>query len=477
MTEREPSSIDATISERLGAFVESLSFDSLPLPVLDKVKALLLHGLLIGLASRAESDVAIAQRIALKEPTQHTEGARLLSNGARVSRSWATFANSVLLHARGQDDSFRMLTHPGCCIIPATLAAAEGRELNGRDLLSALAAAYEVHCRLARDFVPSVQNRGFRSSAVFGVFGSVAATSKVLDLNSMQIAHALALAVSFASGNLETGRAGTREMTFQEPVAAQTGMLAATLAGEGITGAPKCFEGAAGFLNSFTGNTSGQLSGSFEDTSQIELNQITAELGERWELHGVTMKIYSGAGFVQPVIEGCAQLAQQYDIDPSKIRTIHIEMNQWEILFPSPLYPRMSGSETDEWHSAHFAAEALINRGYPSTGRRMSYGGRDTTEELPAVQELTRRVRVTAGQRPQYGPRITISMENGQELAIEMTGDEFKWDLDTERRRIKAVYPAIPFHEERITEIVDTISELESLGSIDRLIDLLTADH
>ena len=68
-------------------------------------------------------------------------------------------------------------------------------------------------------------------------------------------------------------------------------------------------------------------------------------------------------------------------------------------------------------------------------------------------------------------------MENGRELAIEMTGDEFKWDLDTERRRIKAVYPAIPFHEERITEIVNTISELESLDSIDRLIDLLTPDH
>ena len=465
---------NSTISQRFGSFAAGLSLEAVPPLVIDKVKALLLHGLFIGLASHAESDVAVVERIIATDSSGESGDARLLSSGIRASRSWAAFANSVLFHARGQDDSFRMLTHPGCCIIPAALAAAEGNEQSGQDLLVALAAGYEIHCRLAKDFVPSVQNRGFRSSAVFGVFGPTVATAKVRGLGGPQIAHALALAVGYAFGDLETSRAGTREMTFQEPVAVQSGMTAAALAAEGVTGAPECFEGALGFFHTFVGSVAGELSGSFDGKQYVDLQQVTADLGNVWELLGVTMKIYSGAGFVQPIIEGCALLAQEHDIDPTRVQSIDIEMNEWETFYPSPRAPRQRKSGTDEWDNAHFAVEALIGRGYPSTGRRMSYGGRDDAEESPLVQALTKRVHVTAGPRPQYGPRITVTLENGRDLTHEMTGDEFKWDFATDRERIKGVYAALPFDEGKASEVVETIANLESLNSVDHLVDLVT---
>ena len=55
----------------------------------------------------------------------------------------------------------------------------------------------------------------------------------------------------------------------------------------------------------------------------------------------------------------------------------------------------------------------------------------------------------------------------------EMTGDEFKWDLATERERIKGVYPALPFNEGKASEVVETIADLESLNSVDHLVDLV----
>ena len=210
------------------------------------------------------------------------------------------------------------------------------------------------------------------------------------------------------------------------------------------------------------------------ETLNDELAHLSTDLGDLWELLGVTMKIYSGAGFVQPIIEGCARLAKEHDIDPTRVRSIDIEMNEWETFYPSPNAPRQSKSGTDEWDNAHFAAKALIGRGYPSTGRRLSYGGRDEAEESPLVQELTKRVHVTAGPRPQYGPRITISLEGGRELMHEMTGDEFKWDLATECERIKGVYSALPFDEGKAAKIVETIANLESLDSVDHLVDLVT---
>lgn len=463
-----------TVSQKLGGFVNQLSVESLSDSVVDKAKALLIHGLFVGLASHAESDVSLAESIAIENSRLQIGGARLFGHPSRVSRNDAAFANSVLIHARGQDDSFRMLTHPGCCIIPAVLAEAEGRKLNGRDLLIALISGYEVHCRLAKDLVPSVQNQAFRSSALFGVFGPTAGVAKLKGLNTSQIANSLALAVSFALGNLETSRAGTREMTFQEPLAVQAGMLATALAERDVTGAPECFEGKAGFFYAFAGSAVGKLSGSFDGKKQIDVLQVTEDLGSRWELLNVTMKIYSGAGFVQPIIEGCAQLAREYDIIPEDIRSIDIEMNEWETIYPSPRFPRPGKKGTDEWDNAHFAAEALIGRGYPSTGRRLSYGGRDEIEESSLVKTLSRLVHVTAGDRPQYGPVIMISLKNGRVLRTEMTGDEFKWDLQTECDRIQSVYSALPFNQEHAERIVDAVRNIESLESVDRFIDLVT---
>ena len=470
---------DSTISERLGAFTSGLVADDLPDATADKVKALLLHALMVGLASHAESDVELAARVALGEGGPLASGgARMLASGERAARRDAAFVNSVLVHVRGQDDSYRMLTHPGCSIVPATLAEAEGRSVDGRTLLAALAAAYEVHCRLARDIVPSTQNHGFRSSALFGVFGPAVAAARLHGLDAEQTAHAIALAVSYAFGNLETSRAGTREMTFQEPVAAQSGMTAAALAAEGVTGAPQCIEGAVGFLYSFAGSAEGALTGNFSGrftgSERIDVPAITADLGERWELLGTTMKIYSGAGFVQPVIELCAQLGREHEIDAAQVREVRVEMNEWETHYPSPRFPRAA---TDEWNSAYFAAKALIQRGYASTGRRLSYGGRDAigADEPPEVQELTRRIRAVTADRGQYSPRVTVEMQDGTTHVAEADGSEFAWDFATERARVPALYEALPFDEAQAERIVGAIANLESLDSVDALVDLCVA--
>ncbi|MDA0256419.1 MAG: MmgE/PrpD family protein [Chloroflexi bacterium] len=466
---------EPTISQRLGAFAAGLTADDLPAATADKVKALLLHALMVGLSSHAESDVALAARIALSEGgSLASGGARLLASGDRAARRDAAFVNSVLVHVRGQDDSYRMLTHPGCSIVPATLAEAEGRRVDGRTLLAALAAAYEVHCRLARDIVPSTQNHGFRSSALFGVFGPAVAAARLRGLDAEQTAHAIALAVSYAFGNLETSRAGTREMTFQEPVAAQSGMTAAALAAEGVTGAPQCIEGAVGFLYSFAGSAEGALTGSFVGAERIDVPAIAAELGQRWELLGATMKIYSGAGFVQPVIELCAQLGREHQIDAAQVREIRVEMNEWETHYPSPRFPRPA---TDEWNNAYFAAKALIQRGYASTGRRLSYGGRDAagSDEPPEVQELSRRVRAVTADRGQYSPRVTVELVDGTTLVAEADGTEFAWDLATERARVPALYAALPFDAAHAERIAEAVANLESLDSVDALVDLCVA--
>ena len=148
-------------------------------------------------------------------------------------------------------------------------------------------------------------------------------------------------------------------------------------------------------------------------------------------------------------------------------------MNEWETVYPSPKYPRPGWGGTDEWKNAHFAASAIINKGYESTGRRLSYGDRSTFEELPEVQRLTKLVTVEKSDRPQYGPKISISLNDGNKHAISMTGDEFKWYFTTEKKRIQAVYSALPFDTKIADEITNQIENINTLDNIDRLIELL----
>ncbi|PZC40324.1 MAG: 2-methylcitrate dehydratase PrpD [Chloroflexi bacterium] len=462
-----------TISQELALFVHDIRYDKLPAEVVDKVKAMLLHGIFIGLSSSTEEDAVLAGNLAIAMNDNNIGNAHVFSNSNTTNRLNAAYANSVLIHMRGQDDSYRMLTHPGCCILPAIFAESENCTISGKRFIEALAGSYEVHCRLSKDIVPSVQNQGFRSSALFGIFGPAVGSALIQNLNKKQIANALSLAVSFASGNLQTSHEGTKEMTFQEAISTQNGMMAARIAKLDVQGASECFEGPAGFFRIFAGIENNTLNGSFSNQTIFRPSSVINKLGIEWELHDVTMKIYSGAGFVQPVIEGCAQLANEFSIDPSKIAAINIQMNEWETVYPSPKFPRPDWGGTDEWKNAHFAASAIINRGYKSTGRRLSYGDRSEFQELPEVQQLTKLVHVTKSDRVQYGPYIEIVLNDGQVHSIEMTGDEFKWDFETEKNRIRSVYSALPFNTKNAEAIVDIVENLENLKNIDYLISLM----
>lgn len=465
-----------TLSQRLGAFAAGLRFEDLPPAVVDKVKAVLLHNLFMGLASLRDADVTVMRDILLEDSGAAAGGARLLGSSTAVPRSAAAMFASVLFHARSQDDSYRMLTHPGSVILPAAFAGSDGKGVSGREFVTAIAAGYEIQNRIGRDLIPATQDHGFRSSALFGVFGPAIVTAKLLGLDAGAFAHTLAFAVGYAFGCLETGRAGTREMTFQEPVACSSGMLAAQIARRGVAGAPESLEGLAGLFYSFAGVADGDTVSGFDGERRVDFGAIAEELGERWEILNVTMKIYSSAGYTQPVIEAIGRLSREHDLRPADIPAIRLEMNEWETFYPSKRSPKGPPKGTDQHSTTMLAAEALAAQGYPVAGRKLGYGEGDVAEEAPEVRELAGRITVVPADRRQYAPRITIETADGRSIVEEMTGDEFKWDFAMTRERIRAIYPLLPFDAARSDSLVDAIAGIDDLDDIDRFIDLLAIE-
>ncbi|MCH8745567.1 MAG: MmgE/PrpD family protein [Chloroflexi bacterium] len=460
-----------SLSRTLSRFVAQMDYDSLPAPVVDKIKASLLHSLIVSIIG-AETSHGKAAVLLIKEEESKPDGATILVDGAKATRCGAAFANSKLMHATNQSDSYRMLTHPGPCIISASLASAELGRNTGRQLITALAAGYEVESRIAGDFIPSVQARGFRSSPVFGTLGTAVATGKLLNLSEDQMVTALALACTFTAGTNEGPRSGGREMMFHEPNATRNGIMAALLARENVEGSETSLEGDAGFYNAFVGNNRGELSYVFQGPNRVSLDGVVEGLGSRWELMHVVPKIYPTAGYNCPVIDLMTDMRAAHDIPVEEIEKITVDMNWLETTYPSPAFPNLTRTSPGVGSTHYFTAYTCVHGSYPPLRQRIEAGGPAPGDESVVMDLLARTEVVGHQDRIAFAPRITVLMKGGTTYQGEYQGQELEWDLATETRRISALFGDIDWPKDKLEGIVQTVSRLEDEATVQNLIGL-----
>ena len=457
-------------------FVTNLEYRQLPMEAVDKLKASLLHASFVSLigARTAHGKAAIEL---VKEEEPNANGATVLADGARATRSGAAFANSKLMHATNQTDSYRMLIHPGPCIIPAALATAEISGATGQQLLTAMAAGYEVEARIAGDFIPATQARGFRCSPVYGTLGAAITTAKLLGLDEDQTVTALALACTFAGGTTEGPRVSGREMLYHEPNATRSGIMAALLARENLRGSETCLEGDAGFYNAFVGNNRGELAYTFsfnhpEDggPGTTELAKTVEGLGDRWELLHVTPKIYPTAGYNCPVIELATRMRNGNAVLPDDIESISVEMNWLETTYPSPAFPNTDRRMPGVGSTHYFTAYTWVHGSYPPLRQRLDPGidSADFDRQVMALQE---RVEVV-GQRTRgsFAPRITVRTRSGEEIADEFTGDELKWDFATTSARLRELFPQMDWPAAKLDGLAAAVSGIDSAADVAGLV-------
>jgi 2-methylcitrate dehydratase PrpD len=223
-----------SISRSLSRWVAGLSHEDIPPQVLDRARGVTLQGLSSCLLGCDFPETRQAIRLVEDEEDGGTGSTTVLIDGRTFSRARAAFINSEMMFAGGKWDTFRMVTHPGCAILPAALMAAEATRCSGREFLTGIVAGYEVMQRLAADFVPTIMARGFHVGPVFSVFGAATAIAKIMGTSADQMHGALAQCVNLAAGNLEGIRSGGRSV--REGAAVRNAILAVGLARQGIPG-------------------------------------------------------------------------------------------------------------------------------------------------------------------------------------------------------------------------------------------------
>jgi 2-methylcitrate dehydratase PrpD len=216
----------------------------------------------------------------------------LYYGSARVPCRAAALVNGTAAHGVELDDTHdESLSHPGCVVIPAALAVAEAQRATGAVFLESIIAGYEAQCRIGSALGSSLVRKGFHPTAQLGVFGAAAAAGFVLRLPARQLDHAIGIAAAMSSGTMKftEDAEGTMVKRLYGGMPAERGVLAACIASRGFTGPRDAIEGPFGFANVFA---------SVEDVSRI-----TRDLGERYEIDNMSIKLYPCCRHFHSLIE------------------------------------------------------------------------------------------------------------------------------------------------------------------------------
>jgi 2-methylcitrate dehydratase len=236
--------------EQLARFVTATDYIQLSDEAVKQLKIRVLDTL--GVAIGALDAVPMRAVRALTESLGGSPASTLIG-GAWSAPDRAAFYNVALSRYLDFMDSYLApgeTNHPSDNL-GAVLAAAESVGGSGRDFLTALACAYQVHTRLS-DVAP-VRAKGFDHTTQ-GAYAVAAGAARALGLGESQTADAIAIAGT-ANNALRVTRTGelSHWKGLAYPQVAKEGVHAALLARIGITGPREVFEGNKGFKDTIAG--------------------------------------------------------------------------------------------------------------------------------------------------------------------------------------------------------------------------------
>lgn len=449
-----------TIAGELASFVLDASYEDLSDAARTQLKIRILDSLGCAIGAVKGTPVKL-----VRKQVEEFGGSGLctLIGGGRTSPDRAAFYNSALVRYLDFNDSYlakNETCHPSDNF-GSVLATAEYAGAGGRDLMTALATAYQVQCRLS-DVAP-VRAKGFDHTTQ-GSFAVAAGISKALKLDLEKTTNAIALCGT-AFNALRVTRTGALShwKGLAYPNTAFSCAHAAFLAMRGITGPQEVFEGNKGFMDA--------ISGPFTiDWNTEKLDRVTRTI----------VKKYNAEIHSQSSIEGILELKGEYGFKADDVTRIEIEI--FDVAYniigggEEGDKTRVAKKEEADHSLQYMVAVALLD------GRVMPDQYEQERIIRPDVQNMLRRVFVKpsgefTAQFPGKMPtRLTVHLRDGRELIKEKYDYQgfFTNPMPWEKVLEKFEYLSSPYTDDSLRrDIIHAVEDIENIR-VDRLMQLLS---
>jgi len=298
------------ITRALAAKVVGSKWEDIPEAVRNEARRSFFNwlGCAIGGTRHEATEAALDLACAFSGPAQATA----LGTSRRLDIFHAAWLNGISSHVFDFDDThLRTVIHPSPPIAPAILALGEYQPVTGAQYLHAFALGIEVACRIGNAVCPAHYNVGWHSTSTAGVFGAAVAVGKLLKLDERQMAWALGLAGTQASGLREN--LNTMGKFLHPGHAARDGMTAAFLAQRNFTASERILEAPRGFAHVLS--------------QERNLDEILGDWGTRFEVLVNTYKPYPCGVVLHPIIDACLHFVRAEKIAAADVEAVSLRVN------------------------------------------------------------------------------------------------------------------------------------------------------
>lgn len=279
----------------------------------------------LGCAIGAANHESVAAALAAINTLEPTAQAAVLGRSERVDIASAAMLNGISSHTFDFDDThLKTIIHPAGPVASAVLALAEKTGSSGREIIDALVLGIDVSCRVGNMVYPEHYDRGWHITGSTGTLGAAAACARLLKLDTAQTTMALGIAASQPVGLRE--QFGTMTKPLHPGAAARAGMMSALLAQQGFTASAKAIEAPRGFAQVLS--------------TKQDWNEITDELGERFEISFNTYKPFACGIVIHPSIDGVIRLRNQHQLQPDDIARVELKVHGLVLELTGKLTPQ-----------------------------------------------------------------------------------------------------------------------------------------
>ena len=340
-------------TRQLAAFVAGITYGTLPIEVRERVNALALDliGIMLRARNEAESTPAMISAAAALGLTGGS--CTVIGDVAGYTPPGAAMVNGTLAHSLDFDDTHAPGSlHASAPIMPAAFAAAEMTGADGKSVIAAIVAGFEVQIRLSLALDPAAHyDRGFHPTATCGAFGAAAAAGQLFKLDAEGYTNAFGIVLSMAAGSMQFLENGAWTKRSHVGHAAMCGLIAATLAREGYRGASDAIEGKWGFLNAHA--------------PAADPAKVVFGLGRHWETLKIAVKPYPSCRYSHAAIDGILALAGAHNIRPEEVKEVAVGLPEpgWKIIGDPEPAKQSPKSVVDGQFSMAFCAAVALRTG------------------------------------------------------------------------------------------------------------------
>ena len=452
-----------SLAHQLADYACALRFEDLSKDVVHEVKRRVIDSLGCALGAWKEEPCAIARKVASDFSAR--DGSTIIGTDHKAPPDWAAFANGCGIRYFDYNDTYLSMepAHPSDNI-SAALAVAESVGATGRELIAAIAIAYEVQCRFCD--AASIRARGW-DHVTYGTFSTALASAKLMKLDSKNTRHAVNIA-GVAGAAMRQARVG--ELSHWKGVAfataARHGVFSALLARAGMTGPGPIFEGQMGFekqLGVSLGNVGEKFAVPFAKNQEGPASMILR----------TSIKFWPAEYHSQSAIEAALFLRQQIG-ESVEVKSMTIESHDAsvDIIGSEPEKWKPETRETADHSLPYITAVALIDG---EVTEKQFQPGRFKDPKIWKFLEnvkVERNAELSAMYPGAVANIVHVELADGRRLTKRVdypmghAKNPLK-DTEVERKFFALVEPELG--EARAKNIIDVVWKLDEAKNVDEL--------